>query len=73
MLATVCTNNSMYMKQSKCYFLVYMSFDYNSLITVIYEALCVDVEQGRINGAVNETQTHSCGFVNLACLPLQQL
>ena len=27
---------------------------------VIYEALCFVVAQGRMNGAPNETRTHSC-------------
>ena len=35
--------------------------------TVIYEALCFDVAQGRLNGAPNETQTHSCWFASQAC------
>ena len=34
---------------------------------VIYKALCFDVAQGRINGAPNETRTHSCRFASLAC------
>ena len=34
------------------------------LIIVIYEALCFDVAQGRMNGAPNETRTHSCRFAN---------
>ena len=31
-------------------------------ITIIYEALCFDVVQGRMNGAPNETRTHTCKF-----------
>ena len=34
-------------------------------IVVIYEALCFDVAQGRMNEALNETRTHSCGFASL--------
>ena len=34
---------------------------------VIYEALCFDVAQGRMNGAPNETRTHSCRFSSQAC------
>ena len=34
---------------------------------VIYEALCFDVAQGRLNGAPNETRNHSCRFASQAC------
>ena len=34
---------------------------------VIYKALYFNVAQGRMNGAPNETQTHSCRFDSLAC------
>ena len=34
---------------------------------VIYEALCFDVAQGQMNGAPNETRTHSCRFSSLTC------
>ena len=34
---------------------------------VIYEALCFDVAQDRMNGAPSETRTHSCRFSSLAC------
>ena len=34
---------------------------------VIYEALCFDVAQGQMNGAPDETWTHSCRFTSLAC------
>ena len=34
---------------------------------VMYEALCFDVAQGRMNGALNETRTHSCWFASQAC------
>ena len=40
------------------------------LCTEIYEALCFDVAQGRLNGAPNETRTHSCRFASQACEPL---
>ena len=36
-------------------------------IVVIYEALCFDVAQGQMNGAPNETRTHSCRFASLVC------
>ena len=36
-------------------------------LKVIYKALCFDVAQGRMNGAPNETRTHSCRFASLAC------
>ena len=38
----------------------------NTLI-VIYEALCFVVAQGRMNGAPNETRTHSCRFASQGC------
>ena len=31
---------------------------------IIYEALCFDVAQGRLNGAPNEIRTHSCRFAS---------
>ena len=34
---------------------------------VIYEALCFNVAQGRMNGAPNETRTHSCRCASQAC------
>ena len=34
---------------------------------VIYKALRFDVAQGRMNGAPNETRTHSCRSASLAC------
>ena len=37
---------------------------------VIYQALCFDVAQGRMNGAPNETRTHSCRFASLAATHL---
>ena len=33
---------------------------------VIYKALCFDVAQGQMNGAPNETRTHSCRFASQA-------
>ena len=33
----------------------------------IYEALCLDLALGWINGAPNETRTHLCRFANLIC------
>ena len=38
-----------------------------SFVTVIYKAFGLDGAQGRMNGAANETWTHSCRFVSLAC------
>ena len=40
---------------------------HNGVGIVIYEALCFDVAQGRMNGAPNETRTHSCRFASQAC------
>ena len=37
-----------------------------SNIIVIYEALCFDVAQGRLNGAPNETRIHSYRFASQA-------
>ena len=34
---------------------------------VIYYAFCLDVAQGHMNGAPNETRTHPCRFASLAC------
>ena len=36
-------------------------------IIVIYKPFCLDVTQGQMNGAPNETQTHSCRFASQAC------
>ena len=36
-------------------------------VIVIYEALYFDVAQGRLNGAPNETRTHSCRFASQSC------
>ena len=36
-------------------------------IIVIYEALCFDVAQGRMNGVPNDNQNHSCRFASQAC------
>ena len=44
-------------------FVIFMA----SWILVIYEALYFDVAQGRLNGAPNETRTHSCRFASQAC------
>ena len=46
--------------ESVCVFL------YISICVLIYKALCFDMAQGRMNGAPNETQTHSCRFASLA-------
>ena len=34
---------------------------------LIYQAFCLDVAQGRMNGAPNENRTHSCRFASLPC------
>ena len=34
---------------------------------VIYEDLYFDLAQGQMNGAPNETRTHSCRFASLTC------
>ena len=34
---------------------------------IIYKALCFGVAQGQMNGAPNETRTHSCRFASLSC------
>ena len=39
----------------------------DNIIIVIYKALCFVVAQGRMNGAPNETRTHSRRFASLAC------
>ena len=33
----------------------------------IYEAFCLDVAQGHMEGAPNETRTHLCRFASRAC------
>ena len=33
----------------------------------IYYAFCLDVAQGHMKGAPNETRTHSCTFASQAC------
>ena len=37
-----------------------------SFTVVIYKDFCLDVAQGRRNGAPNETRTHSWMFASLA-------
>ena len=34
---------------------------------VIYEGLYFNLAQGQMNGAPNETRTHSCRFASLTC------
>ena len=36
-------------------------------LIVIYEGLYFDLAQGQMNGAPNETRTHSCRFASLTC------
>ena len=47
--------------------LVLLANRYTTRGALIYEALCFDVAQGRINGAPNETRTHSCRFSSQGC------
>ena len=37
------------------------------IVAVIYEGLYFDLAQGQMNGAPNETRTHSCRFASLTC------
>ena len=48
-------------------FFFFSTLSRSPLRVVIYEALFFDVAQGQMNGAPNETRTHSCGFTSLAC------
>ena len=38
-----------------------------SIYSNLQSSFCFDVAQGRMNGAPNETRTHSCRFASLAC------
>ena len=40
---------------------------YTTKGALIYEGLYFDLAQGQINGAPNETRTHSCRFASLTC------
>ena len=42
-------------------------FNWHAVCFIIYKAFCLDLTQGRINGAPNEIQTHSSRFASLAC------
>ena len=44
-----------------------VSFINDSRLIVIYEGLYFDLAQGQMNGAPNETRTHSCRFASLTC------
>ena len=46
---------------------VFKDYSIEKMFIVIYKALCFDVAQDRMNGAPNETRTHSCRFASLAC------
>ena len=46
----------------KCYIICIIRICYSNLLS-----FCLDVAQGCMNGAPNETQTHSCRFGSLAC------
>ena len=37
------------------------------IVVEIYKAFCLDVAQGHMKGAPNETRTHSCRFASRAC------
>ena len=49
----------------KTYFVI--SSEWYCYIIVIYEGLYFDLAQGQMNGAPNETWTHSCRFASLTC------
>ena len=58
--------------KDKCFKIDYGTYRWILLVPkeekiVIYEALCFDIAQGQMNGAPNETQTHSCSFSSLVC------
>ena len=40
---------------------------FSQSFVVIYKAFYLDVAQGHMKGAPNETRTHSCGFASRAC------
>ena len=52
--------------QSAAFSMRSMFVERDDRIVIIYEALCFDVAQGQMNGATNETQTHSSRFASLA-------
>ena len=37
------------------------------IVVVIYEGLYFNLAQGQMNGAPNETRTHSCRFASRVC------
>ena len=59
----------MRLKLTRVGFLDYLANRYTTrgAHIVIYEALCFDVAQGRMNETPNETRTHSCWFASQAC------
>ena len=44
-----------------------ISWSWTRTLAVIYKPFCLDVADGYINGAPNETRTHLCRFASLAC------
>ena len=55
---------SIYFNQFVCGLPIFIN---GTVRVVIYEALCFDVAPGQMNGAPNETRTHSCRFASLIC------
>ena len=47
--------------------LVELANHYTTRGALIYEGLYFDLAQGQMNGAPNETRTHSCRFASLTC------
>ena len=41
------------------------NFKFGLFAEIIYKALCFDVTQGRMNGAPNDTRTHSCRLLTV--------
>ena len=47
-------------------------YTFGFFIIVIYEALCFDMAQDRMNEAPDETRTFWCSFARIAYQPLHQ-
>ena len=45
--------------------LLFIGFLYSNLLSFFF--FCLDVAQGHMKGAPNETRTHSCRFASRAC------
>ena len=52
---------------SVCSFVCPLVISTTTSVVVIYEGLYFDLAQGQMNGAPNETRTHSCRFASLTC------